>query len=74
MKVNTAEEMYEAVMHHIRNSDVFISSAAVADYKPQNFSKDKNKKSDKDMDISIVMTENKDILKSVMARWKINLI
>ena len=59
--------MYEAVMHHIRNSDVFISSAAVADYKPENFSKEKIKKSNKDLDISIPMTENKDILKSVGA-------
>ena len=65
VKVNTAAEMHEAVMHHIRNSDVFISSAAVADYKPQNFSKDKIKKSDQDIDISIAMIENKDILKSV---------
>ena len=67
VEIKTAEEMYEAVMHHIRNSDVFISSAAVADYKPENFSKEKIKKSNKDLDISIPMTENKDILKSVGA-------
>ena len=67
VKIKTAEEMHEAVMHHIRNSDVFISSAAVADYKPENFSKEKIKKSNKDLDISIPMTENKDILKSVGA-------
>jgi len=65
VKIKTAEEMHEAVMHHIRNSDVFISSAAVADYKPESFSKEKIKKSNKDLDISIPMTENKDILKSV---------
>ena len=65
VKVQTAAEMHEAVMHHIRNSDIFISSAAVADYKPESFSKEKIKKSDHDMDISISMTENKDILKSV---------
>ena len=57
--------MHEAVMHHIKNSDVFISSAAVADYKPESFSKEKIKKSDQDIDISIAMIENKDILKSV---------
>ena len=67
VKIKTAEEMHEAVMHHIRNSDVFISSAAVADYKPESFSKEKIKKSNKDLDISIPMTENKDILKSVGA-------
>ena len=65
VEIKTAEEMYDAVMHHIRNSDVFISSAAVADYKPESFSKEKIKKSNKDLDISIPMTENKDILKSV---------
>jgi len=65
VKVKTAEEMHEAVMHHIKNSDIFISSAAVADYKPERFSKEKIKKSDQDIDISIAMTENKDILKSV---------
>ena len=65
VKVQTAEEMYESVMHHIKNTDIFISSAAVADYKPENFSKDKIKKSDKNSEISIGMTKNKDILKSV---------
>ena len=65
VKVKTAEEMYMAVMHHVKNSDVFISSAAVADYKPQYYSKDKLKKSDKNIDISIGLTANQDILKSV---------
>ncbi len=65
VKVQTAEEMYESVMHHIKNTDIFISSAAVSDYKPENFSKDKIKKSDKNSEISIGMTKNKDILKSV---------
>jgi len=54
-----------AVMHHVKDSDVFISSAAVADYKPQHYSKDKLKKSDKSTEISIGLTANQDILKSV---------
>jgi len=65
VKVKTAEEMHMAVMHHVKDSDVFISSAAVADYKPQHYSKDKLKKSDKSTEISIGLTANQDILKSV---------
>ena len=65
VKVKTADEMYESVMHHVKNTDIFISSAAIADYKPENFSKDKIKKTDKNSEISIEMIKNKDILKSV---------
>lgn len=42
--VNSAEEMYKAVMDHKKNTDVIIKCAAVADYTPVRISKNKIKK------------------------------
>jgi len=61
--VSSAEEMYEAVMKKINTQDLFISCAAVADFKPTKISLNKIKK-DSNFD-SIELTKNKDILESV---------
>lgn len=58
--VESAQQMYDAVMKHARTSDIIIKSAAVADYKPKNRSDNKIKKSDGDMKIELDRT--KDIL------------
>ena len=42
--------MYEAVLANLDENDVVIKSAAVADYKPKNYSNKKIKKSDDDLD------------------------
>lgn len=61
--VVSAEDMYKAVMKKINSQDLFISCAAVADFKPKKMSKNKIKKNDRSMTIELI--ENKDILASV---------
>ena len=61
--VTSASEMYDAVMNNITSQDLFISCAAVADYRPSKVSLHKIKKTSNIK--SIQLTENKDILASV---------
>ena len=61
--VTSANEMYDAVMNNITSQDLFISCAAVADYRPSKVSLNKIKKTSNKK--SIQLTENKDILASV---------
>ncbi len=58
--VESAEEMYEAVMKNIENEDFVIGTAAVADYKPAHYQNQKVKK--KDGDTVLELTRTKDIL------------
>lgn len=61
----SAEEMFRAVHNHITNQDVFISVAAVADYKVKNSSSQKMKKDGSGKVPVIELTENPDILASI---------
>ena len=61
--VVSADDMYKAVMKKIKSQDLFISCAAVADFKPKTTNKHKIKKTDHSM--TIELTENKDILARV---------
>ena len=61
--VVSADDMYKAVMKKIKTQDLFISCAAVADFKPKTTNKHKIKKNDNSM--TIELTENKDILANV---------
>ena len=61
----SAEVMYQAVMRQIAEQDVFISVAAVADYKVSNRSCQKLKKEAAGTPPIIELTENPDILASV---------
>ncbi|MEC7595975.1 MAG: bifunctional phosphopantothenoylcysteine decarboxylase/phosphopantothenate--cysteine ligase CoaBC [Pseudomonadota bacterium] len=63
INVVSAEDMYKAVMREIDSQDLFISCAAVADFRPKKVSKNKIKKNSNSM--TIELTENKDILASV---------
>lgn len=65
LDVNSANEMYEAVMSEVSASDLFISAAAVADYRPANPSKEKVKRKDDNVDLAL--TQNRDIVASVAA-------
>lgn len=58
--VKSAEDMYNAVAGNLKNYDILIMSAAVADYTPINISTEKVKKTDDDM--SIPLRRTKDIL------------
>ena len=61
--VTSASEMYDVVMNNITRQDLFISCAAVADYRPSKVSLNKIKKTS---NIKLIqLTENKDILASV---------
>lgn len=65
--VMTAIEMRDAVMSHISHQDIFISVAAVADWRVANASDQKIKKN-KDGDTpALTFTENPDILASIAA-------
>lgn len=61
--VTSAEDMYKATLKEFDSADVAILSAAVSDYKPENVSKIKIKKTDKALTIQLVKTN--DILASL---------
>lgn len=61
--VETADQMYDAVFEHINNCDIFIASAAVADYKPVTTHEQKLKK-DNDA-LMLQLERNRDILSDV---------
>ena len=61
--VETAAQMHEAVMQHVHHSRVFISAAAVADYRPKKASVQKLKKQDAALSLELERTE--DILATV---------
>ena len=65
INVETASEMLSAVMETIQNQDIFISVAAVADYRPAKTSLEKIKKSHTPLSIELI--PNEDILGKVAA-------
>jgi len=60
ISVKSALEMYEKVDEYFKNTDIFIACAAVADYRPKEYKKEKIKKSDSDLVMELV--RNPDIL------------
>ncbi|MCB2427765.1 bifunctional phosphopantothenoylcysteine decarboxylase/phosphopantothenate--cysteine ligase CoaBC [Methylophaga pinxianii] len=64
IQVESAQQMYEAVMQQISPSSVFIGCAAVADYRPAQAAQSKIKKTDKD-DLSLQLQLNPDIITAV---------
>lgn len=60
IKVQSGDEMYEAVMAHSETCDVVIKSAAVADYRPAEYFKQKVKKDR--IDLCLQLAQNRDIL------------
>jgi phosphopantothenoylcysteine decarboxylase/phosphopantothenate--cysteine ligase len=63
--VESAAEMHAAVMNEITDTDIFISVAAVADYRPQTRAEQKLKKTA--ATLSLELTRNPDILADVAA-------
>jgi len=66
IEVESAADMLEAVMKNIDGVDIFIATAAVADYRPANPVESKIKKTSESMDIKMERTV--DILATVAAR------
>lgn len=63
VKVQSAEDMFNAVKSRLNDTDIVIKAAAVADYTPVSTADHKIKKSDDDMSISLKRTT--DILKYI---------
>lgn len=63
VSIRTAREMYEAVLENFKNSTVIIKAAAVADYRPANLAKEKIKKTNRT--ISLTLERNPDIISAI---------
>ena len=63
--VVSAQEMFDAVHARVRDTDIFVGVAAVADYRPSQFASQKIKKSAERLTLELV--RNPDILASVAA-------
>jgi len=63
--VSSADEMYQSVMASIAQQDIFIGVAAVADYRPAEYSAKKIKKSGQTL--TLQLAQNKDIAAEVAA-------
>jgi phosphopantothenoylcysteine decarboxylase / phosphopantothenate---cysteine ligase len=63
IKVRTAREMYKAVIENYKKATVIIKAAAVADYRPKVFVREKIKKDDKHR--SIELERNPDIIAEI---------
>lgn len=62
-QVLTAQDMFDATHAQVRDADIFIATAAVADYRPVVVAAHKIKKSEQSMSVELVRTP--DILSSV---------
>lgn len=65
INVESADEMFNEVNKIVNNFDFFISTAAVADFRPEKIENQKIKKEKKSNNLSMELIENKDILKSI---------
>jgi phosphopantothenoylcysteine decarboxylase/phosphopantothenate--cysteine ligase len=63
VKVSSAQQMHEAVMQTMHNCDIYIGCAAVADYRVQQKSNQKIKKSESELSLTFI--KNPDILSDV---------
>lgn len=63
ISINTAEEMYNAVMKYYADVDVVIKSAAVADYAPEEIKHEKIKK--QGLNLTLELKKNPDILQEL---------
>jgi len=65
--VQTAQQMHDAVLPRAPGADVFIATAAVADWRPASLSPQKIKKDGRKLAPSFELSENVDILAAVAA-------
>ena len=66
--VETSTEMLDEVLNSITDCDIFISAAAISDYKPADSLTEKHKSADGDLNIKLVRGE--DILKAAKKKNK----
>lgn len=67
IQVESAQEMYDAVMAKLANQAIVIGCAAVADYRPAHPADQKIKKTEQNISSSLELTRNPDIIASVAA-------
>lgn len=65
--VQTAQQMHDAVFANVAGQDIFISVAAVADWRVDQVSKQKLKKTTPDANLQLALSQNPDILADVAA-------
>jgi phosphopantothenoylcysteine decarboxylase/phosphopantothenate--cysteine ligase len=66
VSINTSDEMFDAVQQAVRDCDVLVMCAAVADYKPAKYSTQKLKK--KSVALSLDLVPTRDILATIGKR------
>ncbi len=74
VEIESAEEMLEEVKKRIAETDIFIMSAAVADFKPSEYRKGKVKKDNISDSFKLSLSKTPDILKTVGAKKRENQI
>ena len=67
VEVESAQQMFDAVMAHVIAAQVFIATAAVADWRPLHVHDQKQKKQDGEAAPALALQANPDILASVAA-------
>ncbi len=72
IKIESAEEMFNACQALFASSDIAILSAAVADYKPKTVAESKIKK--KDTELTLELTKTTDILETLGKQKKYQLL
>jgi phosphopantothenoylcysteine decarboxylase/phosphopantothenate--cysteine ligase len=65
--VRSARQMRDAVLAQLPTTDVFVSAAAVGDFRPQEIAPQKLKKASKDSGLELTLVQNPDILAEVAA-------
>ena len=68
LEVESANDMYNAIIENMDKYDIIIKAAAVADYTVQNTSDEKIKKNDDKLNLELIKT--KDILKTIGEKRK----
>lgn len=72
INVSTNEEMYNALLNRFEEADIVVKSAAVADYKPSEYSEKKIKKSSQGLELNLI--RDRDILKTIGEQKKNQII
>ncbi|WP_444943190.1 bifunctional phosphopantothenoylcysteine decarboxylase/phosphopantothenate--cysteine ligase CoaBC [Microbulbifer sp. ZKSA006] len=67
----SAQDMYEAAQSAADQCDIFISAAAVADFRPAQIATQKIKKKDGQDDAAIALVKNPDIVAAIAARTEL---
>lgn len=67
IRVVSAQEMLDAVLNHVKKNHIFISVAAVSDYRPQFYRSEKFKKTT-DEELTLKLSRNTDILAEAKKR------